>query len=264
MQILHSQLDELQITYAELQSEHQNLLDRVSQMKDVMGPKLQAEAELRTRLDAFELEYKNLSAEKDSYQHQVTSLHADLDKTAREVNRLRQYLLESEETQTQEILRLETELSTVNFEISRLHKERTDSSSLMDSERTRYQENESRVMQLKDDREILISELEVFKSQNRELEKTIRNLQDVLDQFEASKDEELEYATQAFRAEIDELQKEIEDQKLAVVTLKELNSDVDAVQDKTAELSKIVEEKTSVIAKLRHDGAYCDSNLYLI
>lgn len=193
-------------------------------------------------------------------------------KSQREMQRLRQHLIEAEEVSTQESVNAEVVLQEYKYQIEGLVSEKETWRVIIDEERVVSEHAKLLVDELEEVVGVLKEENGKMKSQVHHFATSLGNLEGVLEAFQKSKfrlhyfdfvdkDVEiggirtlLEEQVRVVDAECDDLRKRVDD---AESELKRIDASADDVEKLKADLS----EKNKTMGKLRHD---CKFSLSLI
>jgi chromosome segregation ATPase len=156
---------------AQSNEENENLMKQVQDLSD----SLSAAASNDTK---EELQYlQNKSAE----------LVASLQKSEIELSRLREYLVEVEESSTQEILSMQSTMDEYKYQIQTLERERDEWHSMTENDKNDMQNTASMLDKSKSEIDQLLTKIHTLESKGKSDQQTIQNLQNVLAQFEACK-----------------------------------------------------------------------------
>ncbi|KAI8373690.1 hypothetical protein BD560DRAFT_328004, partial [Blakeslea trispora] len=224
----------------QLSQEHKSLLGKLSHIKENLAPRLEQDKQLRQR---------------------VTELTKDLEETVRELEQCRSDMIMREEEHS---IQLEHKEKTVAQLSSRLE--------TVQQEREEYEQMamqlDAQCSQLQRALETKSSEMEQWKSQmdaDRALfeseRSSLSNLQTVLEEFQATKDAEMQAAVEHIERQLDVAKKswaEYEERAhTAEAELEKLQRDI----KKTQQYEKEVKEKNLLIGKLRHEAIILNEHL---
>ncbi|GAA5965070.1 hypothetical protein JCM8115_006650 [Rhodotorula mucilaginosa] len=260
--------DELERTRADRdawEEQYQGLLAKLTTMRNTVGDKLRQDAD---ELDRREQEIADLRAANDDLSHTVETLkaeliqsHADSDALHTELEKLRARAFDAERATTDEAQQREIALRESQEDLERVRIERDEWEGEAMRERVRREELAARQGQIemelahaKADRETLREE------RDREME-SAANLSAVLEEFQATKDRELQ-------GMLGDLQDRLHETERALATYRKRAEEAEhrlhgAHDDsqKVLDLAKEVKEKHLLIGKLRHEAVILNEHL---
>ncbi|KAJ3273411.1 hypothetical protein HDV01_004481 [Terramyces sp. JEL0728] len=279
---LNSLVENLSQENSALDLERTSLADKLSQFKLVVGAKMKAEIEESERLRNL---LNHVSQEKDTLEmqlaenlssHQATSdelleierlnqyigsLTEKGQKDANEVARLREFLIEIEDNSTREALQMQATIDEYRHQIESLEREREqwESVAAQDQE-IRESEND---LLIDTKRQLVEAMAQITNLQNKAEHdaKSIENLQLVLQQFETTKESEIDEALRSLKNSLTVLEvtsKQFEER--AVFAENELEHLQTSIQE-TQKLKQELEQKTLLVGQLRHDVVQLQSHL---
>ncbi|KAI8142466.1 hypothetical protein BJV82DRAFT_516630, partial [Fennellomyces sp. T-0311] len=223
-----------------LQEEHQNLISKLSHLKETLAPRLEADKMLRQRVS--ELTTKLESAERDLSQARADMLKRDNETS----NQLGQ--------QEREINQLQSQILHVRHE----KEEWQESATEFEAQRNQLEADYQRV---KSEFDNLIRQRE-GELKEHEFERTsLVNLQTVLEEFQASKDSEVRAAVEHIQRQLDTAKKTSAEYQerahIAETSLAQYQQDV----AKTQRYEQEIKEKNLLIGKLRHEAIILNEHL---
>ncbi|KWU46273.1 hypothetical protein RHOSPDRAFT_15399 [Rhodotorula sp. JG-1b] len=260
--------DELERTRADRdawEEQYQGLLAKLTTMRSTVGDKLRQDAD---ELDRREQEIADLRAANDDLSQTVETLkaeliqsHADSDALHTELEKLRARAFDSERANTDEAQQRELALRESQEDLERVRIERDEWEGEAMRERVRREELAARQGQIemelahaKADRETLREE------RDREME-SAANLSAVLEEFQATKDRELQGMLGDLQDRLHETERALTAyRKRAEEAENRLHGAHDDSQ-KVLDLAKEVKEKNLLIGKLRHEAVILNEHL---
>ncbi|KAF8842947.1 hypothetical protein BDN67DRAFT_898199 [Paxillus ammoniavirescens] len=255
---LQRQLDHEREEKDNLASQYRNLLAKLTTMRTTLGNKLKQDAE---ELDRRELLIQTLSAQNEDLSSTVETLraeliasHAESERTARELDLLRNHDLH-------ESAASERELRDTLGELERSRMERDEWERVAMQEKVAAEEARStsdalrRELDLeREAREEDIVGLEAAKE-------TAANLQSVLQDFQSAKEHELHQAVKDYKAQLDDVTLSLAEYKRRALDA-ELQLDDDKTNAlRTSDLEQQLKEKNLLIGKLRHEAVIMNEHL---
>ncbi|GAA5981922.1 hypothetical protein JCM10908_004667 [Rhodotorula pacifica] len=260
--------DELERTRADRdawEEQYQGLLAKLTTMRSTVGDKLRQDAD---ELDRREQEIADLRAANDDLSQTVETLkaeliqsHGDADALHTELEKLRARAFDSERANTDEAQQREIALRESQEDLERVRIERDEWEGEAMRERVRREELAARqgqiemeLAQAKADRETLREE------RDREAE-SAANLSAVLEEFQATKDRELQ-------GMLGDLQDRLYETERALTTFRKRAEEAESRlhgahndSQKVLDLAKEVKEKNLLIGKLRHEAVILNEHL---
>ncbi|CAM0141705.1 hypothetical protein VKS41_007761 [Umbelopsis sp. WA50703] len=251
IQDLEANLLQVQNSRAHLEKEHNSLLEKLSAMKNALGPRLQANQEENKKLRDHNNE---LNEACDDLRRECESLQA-------ENTQLRNQLDTRDQEASKEIGRLEKELNHLKHRVETLQSEREE------WELRAMEESTQRVQiaeQLRNTMKDLEHTNEEYRAQNeqRESERTsLANLQSVLEEFQISKELEIKSAVERMEHQLETAKTSLaEYQERATVAENELQQYHRDVE-KAKKYEQEIKEKNLLIGKLRHEAIILNEHL---
>ncbi|KAJ8328842.1 hypothetical protein O5D80_002819 [Batrachochytrium dendrobatidis] len=270
----------------QLLGERTLLMDKLTSMKNTIGLKLQTEMAENSRLRdelalakeqsvALQIELTNITesvhaTETDSAvfsqdtirlqseladaQHSVDSLQAELD-------RLRQFLVELEDSQTQEALAMQSTNHEYKLQIESLEKEREYWSQTADESLSARHQAELISSSAKEELALMMQQVETLKSKVEQEQLSQANLQRVLEQFEASKDNEIAMAVDAVNRKLVDMTTSLELFKERANTAETQLAEIRGRIDTGANVEQDLQEKNALVGKLRRDLVQVQTHL---
>jgi DNA repair exonuclease SbcCD ATPase subunit len=209
------------------------------------------------------------SKQEIEYLHSKTSeLVTNLQKSEAELTRLRQYLVEVEESSTQEILTMQSTVNEYQLQVQTLERERDEWLTV------NQQDSQQRLMEqerLEQNRAEIANSMQKLNQAMRKQEQDqqmILNLQSVLAQFEncriyayVAKEKDIEEALGELQAKVDKQEVELISYQQENFELKSKWEEFTHLQSNTFQMEKELEKKSELIGQLRHDVAQLQSHL---
>ncbi|KAG8216811.1 hypothetical protein J3R82DRAFT_7064 [Butyriboletus roseoflavus] len=242
----------------DLATQYRNLLAKLTAMRTTLGNKLKQDAE---ELDRRELHIQTLTAQNEDMSATVETLktelmasHADNERTARELDSLRNRDL-SESVASEHALR-ET---LAELERCRLERDEWERGAMQE----RLLVEEARAIaealrrELDVEREVRQREGEVLDA----AKETAANLQSVLEDFQTAREHELHQAVKGYKTQLDDATLSLADFKRRALDAEIQLEDNKNNASRTSELEQDVKEKNLLIGKLRHEAVIMNEHL---
>ncbi|KAG0317625.1 hypothetical protein BGZ99_006196 [Dissophora globulifera] len=274
-QTLKSINEDLQRTTGErnhFQAQHKTLLDRVSNMKSTLGTKLQADMvrllDLNENINTLRQHIDQLSAQNNSYLHTIKQLEEELiashdhyEKTSRELEHLRRRLVDIQEDASAEVVEKENLIHELQSRLQREEREREDWETMASEQRAGKDQAIMNMRAMERERDAARSEKDSLRQElDREIE-SLNNLQTVLEEFQSTKDSEIQFALEGLQRELRISTAALEEYKerahVAEKQLQHLTLDV----EKARQLEKDVKDKNQTIGRLRHEAVIQQGHL---
>ncbi|KAI8814050.1 hypothetical protein BJ742DRAFT_766470 [Cladochytrium replicatum] len=202
-----------------------------------------------------------LAAQSETFSTRFTELTNEVARKSARVEELTRHLVESEESFSVESTRVNDEMAA---EVSRREKAEMRLKEMELAIVEAEQRSADSDVELEDMRSKVRSiegDLEKVKGEKRVVEVSLANLQGVLEQFQASKDQEIEFALEGVQRQLTTTQTALDEYKerarVAEDRLSRIGLDVSSASQLQQELS----EKNATIGKLRHDVIKLQSHL---
>ncbi|KAI7899710.1 uncharacterized protein BX663DRAFT_440588 [Cokeromyces recurvatus] len=224
----------------QLSKEHQRLLGKISHIKETLSPRLEQDKQLRQR---------------------INELSQELETTRSELEQCRSNLILLDEEHSSQVQQLENTIKELSSKLESVHREREE------YEMTAMQ-LDAHCNQLQEQLKTSTSEIEQMKtnievdSKKRESERvSLANLQTVLEEFQATKDAEIQAAVEHIERQLDVAKRswaEYEERtRIAEASLEKYQQDA----GKTEKFEKEIKEKNLLIGKLRHEAIILNEHL---
>nr|KAJ3419049.1 hypothetical protein HK105_007467 [Polyrhizophydium stewartii] len=271
------------------------LKERLTGLKNVVAPKLQAEMQeserLRSELAAAEeqrsmlqVQVAELSQAVQSLEMQLASssgsplspggageaarLHAQLaeaheriEKQDAELERLRQFLVEMGEAQTQETLAMQTTLDEYRRQVEALERERGEWEAAAAQARDARTEAERAAAEAVEEAGLMTQQVETLKAKVEQDQNSLVNLQRVLEQFEASKESEIASAIELIERKLATANKELDRYRDRAEKAEGELANLSDRARTSSSLESELQEKNVLIGKLRHDLVQVQTHL---
>ncbi|KAJ3196466.1 hypothetical protein HK101_008873 [Irineochytrium annulatum] len=271
-------------------SEQAVLMERLTTVKSSVMPKLQAEMEesgrlrvevdslnatvatlreersfLKAQMDAIALEDANLrdqrqqtSAESaqmqsqfEAFTQEIEALRSELEKSQRRLAALQHHMAESEENATQEALRSEATLTEYKLRLSGLERERETWEDMIKESQEAVRVAEERAIEARESADMAREELELALRGRERDSVSLANLQSVLEEFQASKDAELEFALEGVRKQMQAANKSLEEYRERALKAEERLESIDLHAPSVSDLEIELQERNVEIGRLR-------------
>ncbi|KAI0035445.1 hypothetical protein K488DRAFT_43167 [Vararia minispora EC-137] len=245
-----------------LASQHRTLLSRLTTMRDTLGNKLKKDAEELDRreqlVQRLQAQNDDLEATVDALKTELLTAHADAERVARELDALRGRALEES---TLEASRRESELREAQAGLERAHIERDDWEVM--AMRERMTADEARAA-LEATRRELAVEREAAKRAlaERDVERgNARNLQSVLEDFQAAKDHEIKQSVREYERQLLSATQSLAEFKHRALQAELAIEESSTNTTRMKELEREVKEKSLLTDKLRHEAVIINEHL---
>lgn len=297
---LRQQLQEIEAERNQLAEEHEAVMTRMRGLKDGIQSKLQADqgelSALKTRVTELTQENEEMSAHLEHLKQQNAHLAAELntmssendnqaglvsgyvsqinelrtanehatleqEKLQREIMRLREHMMEANDEQAQEQLRLEDQVKEMERQISLLQREREQLEELAHQEKAEAETWKAKIGNVDDMKAGLTEERDKWRREYEKQTEAVRNLQLVLEQFQAAKDSEIGFAVDGLKRQLAHANSALEEYRTRAVAAEEKLSTVSTTGPAIQQLQSELAEKNMVIGKLRHDVLQLQTHL---
>eukprot|EP00842_Homolaphlyctis_polyrhiza_P001706 jgi/Hompol1/2536/HPOL_002946-RA len=252
----------------QLNAERAALMEKLTSMKNDENKHLRAElAEAREYRNMLEIQVATMSQTVQEMQSETslstndaTRMHAQLtesrdhaERLQIELDRLRQFLMELEETRTQDSMAMEATLEEYRRQLNVLSSEREQWEQATEQARESMRKAEQSAAEMKDEVGALTHQTELLKAKLEQDQVSIINLQHVLEQFEASKGEEISRAVEVVNQRLLAAKESLEAFQSRAL---QAESELEILKNRTQlgeGMEQDLQEKNVLIGKLRHD-----------
>ncbi|KAI9338563.1 hypothetical protein DFJ73DRAFT_962080 [Zopfochytrium polystomum] len=281
---LREELESVRASRDGISSDYSNLLEKV---KNTLAPKLQEEMDqgvrLRAEVQTLNEELSNLREERSLLKAQIATLVSDgatlrdqhvadekyraevestsealasalaeLEKANRRLAALQLHLAESEEAATQDTLRAEATAREFRTRAETLEREREGWEAMATEAREMARHAEERAADWKAEAEAVREELAALSKYRERDAESLANLQSVIEEFQAVKQAEIDFALKGLQRQLEAVQAECAEFRKRAFQAEErlgelIREDIPAVDEIRAEL----QEKNVEIGKLR-------------
>ncbi|KAJ3406136.1 hypothetical protein HDV05_006170 [Chytridiales sp. JEL 0842] len=276
---LHAELNDVSEERDRLMSERALLMEKLTTVKNTFGPKLQGQIEennqLREHVESLQQTISSLREERElinqqmtelstssahlqsttaEYSHlqeQLASLQIENEKLSRRLAALQQHLAESEEAATEEALKAESLINEYRVRIESLEREREDWELMSTETRQMAKEADVKLIEAREAAEAAREELEEVRRAHERDQMSLANLQTVLNEFQASKDAEMEFALQGIRKQLQSATASLEEYRRRALDAEEKLESVDLDGPGLDELKAELQERSMEVGKLR-------------
>ncbi|KAL0141738.1 Golgi matrix protein [Mucor lusitanicus] len=224
----------------QLSKEHQSLLGKLSHIKETLTPRLEQDKQLRQK---------------------VSELTQELESTRQELEQSRSDMMLRDQESSQQIESLDQEITQLSRKLENVQQEREEYEAMamqLDAEcnqvREQLKSSQLELSQLK-------SHMESEKLEYENEKASLANLQTVLEEFQATKDAEMQAAVEHIERQLAVAKKswaEYEERAhIAEAALAKYQQDV----GKTQKYEQEIKEKNLLIGKLRHEAIILNEHL---
>ncbi|KIJ61614.1 hypothetical protein HYDPIDRAFT_115780 [Hydnomerulius pinastri MD-312] len=255
---LQRQLDREREEKENLASQYRNLLAKLTTMRTTLGNKLKQDAE---ELDRRELQIQTLSAQNEDFSSTLETLkseliasHAESERTARELDLLRNRDLH-------ESAASERELRDAMGELERCRMQRDEWETVAMQERVGAEEARSTGDTLRRELDLEREAREKEKVELEAAKETAANLQSVLEDFQTAKEHELHQAVKDYKTQLDDVTLSLAEYKRRALDAELQLDDNKSNASRTLELEQELKEKNLLIGKLRHEAVIINEHL---
>ncbi|KAF9174807.1 hypothetical protein BGX21_001032 [Mortierella sp. AD011] len=267
-EVLKSVEEDLQRTVNErsqLQSQHNTLLDRIANMKSTLGTKLQADME---NINIQRQQIDQLTEQNNSYiqtikqlEEELMASHEHYEKTSRELEHLRRHMDDIKEDAFSEVVEKENLLQELQSRLQREEREREDWETMASEQRASKDHAVMNMRAMERERDAARAEKEVLRQElNREIE-SLNNLQTVLEEFQSTKESEIQFALEGLQRELKAANSSLEESRNRAQAAEEQLHHLTLDVEKARQLEREVKEKNQLIGKLRHDAVIQQGHL---
>ncbi|CEP08638.1 hypothetical protein [Parasitella parasitica] len=232
--------EEIQESERQLSKEHKSLLGKLSNIKETLAPRLEQDKQLR---------------------QQVSELKQELESTSRALDQTRDDMMLREQESSQQIESLDREISQLGSKLEHVQQEREEYEAMamqLDAEcnqvRKQLKASKLELSQLR-------AQMESEQIENESERASLANLQTVLEEFQATKDAEMQAAVEHIERQLAVAKKswaEYEERAhIAEAALAKYQQDV----GKTEKYQQEIKEKNLLIGKLRHEAIILNEHL---
>ncbi|KAE8539977.1 hypothetical protein D1P53_003915 [Cryptococcus gattii VGV] len=256
--------DDLETTRQEkeaLGNQYRSLLGKLTAMRTTLGDKLKEDAE---ELDRRETQINNLVTENSELHETVTTLKSELSSLSQESSHLSAQLAQlrsQSDSSSSDVLSLTREMRELRGEMERLRMEREEWEVEAGRERERREtlEDDLRVFERRE--QDMCSALEKLTEERDKEKERGDNLQEVLSEFQAAKDSEIQQATAELETQLRTAAESLSEFKLRAANAETRLSEVSSDASKSSALEKELKDKNQIIGKLRHDAVVSNEHL---
>ncbi|KAF9996088.1 hypothetical protein BGZ79_010196 [Entomortierella chlamydospora] len=267
-EVLKSVEEDLQRTVNEhnqLQSQHNTLLDRIANMKSTLGTKLQADME---NINIQRQQIDQLTEQNSSYiqtikqlEEELMASHEHYEKTSRELEHLRRHMDDIKEDAFSEVVEKENLLQELQSRLQREEREREDWETMASEQRASKDQAVMNMRAMERERDAARAEKETLRQElNREIE-SLNNLQTVLEEFQSTKESEIQFALEGLQRELKATNSSLEESRNRAQAAEEQLHHLTLDVEKARQLEREVKEKNQLIGKLRHDAVIQQGHL---
>jgi len=235
-------------------------------MKNALQPKLQAEQgeliKLREMVTSLNEENESLNSQVDKLsklKNEIESKDEQIDKLNRELTKLKEFVLESQEEQTQDSLNQENKINEYKLQIQQLESKLEEWKDITTNEREDNKRTLEKLNDLQQEIETLREESENSKLEAQRQAMSANNLQLVLEQFQASKETDIQNALETMKTKLDSTMTELEEYRRKMKDVEGKVGNVDGVN--VSQLQKELQDKNELVGKLRRNVVQYQTHL---
>lgn len=261
---LKLELDRMKDERDSFEGQYHGLLGKLGQMRSTLGDRLRQDAE---ELDRREQQIDNLNVRIDELSGSMKTLEGELVTSHEEVERLTKELDNARAIQQQSTANSadrkgsEIRLRELQEMAERYRIEAESWESACMEERAYREEVDLQLREAQRERdEAVAREQEQSINAQREMQ-TARELQQVLEEFQAAQDSELQRAIGDHEEKIDRLTASLTEHQQRTTTAEALAEEHQKAAERCQNLEKEVKEKNLLIGKLRHEAVILNEHL---
>lgn len=223
---------------------------------------------LRTQLAQLTTTYEQLRNKTANSSSETARLHVELEASRelcerfeREVERLRQHLMETEDAQVQDALQQEEVIKEYVKQIEALERERSQWEEAAEQERETARAALRRVDETFNEMEGIREEMNQLRVEKEREALAAANLGRVLEEFQRGKENDIQFAVEDLRGQVEEMTEAMEEWRDRAVKAEERVKKVSIEESALEGLRKEISEKNTIIGKLRHDVIQLQTHL---
>ncbi|TYJ57564.1 hypothetical protein B9479_001646 [Cryptococcus floricola] len=261
VKLLEEELESTRQDKETLGNQYRSLLGKLTAMRTTLGDKLKEDAE---ELDRRETQITTLTSDNETFQHTIQTLQSELQSLTAESSSLSAQLSQirsQSDSSSSDVLSLTREMRELRGEMERLRLEREEWEEEAGRERERREEGEEEMGRVERREREMRGEVERLREERDKERERADNLQEVLSEFQAAKDSELDQATHELETQLRLAATSLSDFKLRAANAETQLSEVSSDAKKVAALERDIKEKNQAIAKLRHDAVINNEHL---
>ncbi|KAI8609497.1 hypothetical protein BC830DRAFT_1222232 [Chytriomyces sp. MP71] len=264
-----------------IQEEHSMLMEKLKTFRDTVGPKLQEEMDtnktLRMHVESLTQQIADLTDEKtllksqiselttlnstqqvvepvkdsSSLQEELSVLQVEHEKVTRKFAALQHHMAESEDIFTQDLLRAQSMVDEYKMQLEALERERATWEAMASDSAGAVSAAEVAARESCQDAEVARAQLEeAVRGRERDLI-SLANLQSVLEEFQASKQSEIDRAIESISKQLHHAQVALEEYRRRATEVEERLQNVNADAPSSEVLEAQLQERNLEIGKLR-------------
>ncbi|KAJ3201641.1 hypothetical protein HDU82_007963 [Entophlyctis luteolus] len=273
---LQTQLSSATAEKERLMAESSQLMDRLKTAKATLGPKLHEEMEsnksLKARVEQLTQQVSDLTDEKELVKSQLLqlasqqehnseansnaeaelhALQAEHERLQAQLAALQHHLAESEDAYTQDLVKAQSTVDEYRLQLDALERERASWEDLAAQASESARAAETAAADAKDEALRARGALdEALRARERD-SVSLANLQDVLEEFQASKQTEIDLAIDGISKQLASCTAALEEYKSRAISAEERLQKVDLNAPNIQELETQLQERTAEVGKLR-------------
>jgi len=235
-------------------------------MKNALQPKLQAEQgeliKLREMVTSLNEENESLTSQVEKLsklKDEIEAKDEQIDKLNRELTKLKEFVLESQEEQTQDSLNQENKINEYKLQIQQLENKLEEWKDITSHEREDNKRVLEKLNDLQKEAEALREESENNKLEAQKQAMSASNLQLVLEQFQASKEADIQNALETMKTKLDSTMTELEEYRRKMKDVEGKLGNANELD--VSQMQKELQEKNELVGKLRRNVVQYQSHL---
>ncbi|WVQ70985.1 hypothetical protein IAR50_000510 [Cryptococcus sp. DSM 104548] len=261
VRLLEEELETALQDKEKLGNQYRTLLGKLTAMRTTLGDKLKEDAE---ELDRRETQINTLTSDNETFQNTIHTLQSELQSLTAESSSLSAQLSQirsQSDSSSSDVLSLTREMRELRGEMERLRLEREEWEEEAGREREKREEGEEEMNRLERAEREMRAEAEKLREERDKVRERADNLQEVLSEFQAAKDSELDQATHELETQLRLAVASLSDFKLRAANAETQLSEVSSDAKRVAALERDIKEKNQAIARLRHDAVINNEHL---
>ncbi|KAF9450621.1 hypothetical protein P691DRAFT_455038 [Macrolepiota fuliginosa MF-IS2] len=258
---LREQLRNTQEEKDNLAAQHHSLVSKVSGIRNALGAKLKQDAE---ELDRQEQLIQQLTAERDDLAKTIDILQHELEDSNNELsdaNSKYDSVRSKSQILAQETLQHERDVRDLQNQLEQCRLDRDEWKRSSEKERAVVDEMRAEFDGLRRETEILKGGEEAVEEALEKEREKVRNLQSVLQDFQAAKDHELRQAVKDYESQLTQVTQSLAEFKSRALNAELQLEESQSSSSRTQQLEKELKEKNLLIGKLRHEAVIMNEHL---
>ncbi|KXN92126.1 hypothetical protein AN958_09218 [Leucoagaricus sp. SymC.cos] len=258
---LREELQKIREEKESLAAQHQTLLSKVSNIRNTLGAKLKQDAE---ELDRQEQLISRLTSERDDLSSTLTLLQSELQTSNTELESITSKydsVRTRMQVSAQESLYHEREVRDLQNQLEQTRLDKDEWKRSYEKEKAVVEELKVEIEEVRRESELLRGAEEGVVGELKKEREKARNLQDVLQDFQAAKDHELRQAVKDYESQLVQVTQSLAEYKSRALNAELQLEESQTTTSRTQQLEKELKEKNLLIGKLRHEAVIMNEHL---